>query len=237
MCRQCAQSMVQTFLVALDEYRLPKGDNELRLLLTSGQPPPLLEQLLKPPGLDGGLCIKNMGDLGGVQAELLECRRTFVSSPHRDMSTTSLSWLSIPAATRVFCPNSLELHVFCARPSLVFSQLMRLTLSFPDDRQSFPSFTRFLRVFHAQNKCFSNFREKRLISNISSQILSKKAPLKTECSFDSCKGLIKHLLILGCLNDCCTTQKKKLNQSIPQQEIAMHLLTEVAASKLLACPL
>ena len=51
MCLQCAQSIVQTFLVDGEDNvkNLPiLGEREFR----SG---PLLEQLLKPPGEDGGL--------------------------------------------------------------------------------------------------------------------------------------------------------------------------------------
>ena len=39
---------------------------------------------LKSPGFDGGLWIKNVGDLGGVAPVLLECRRTYL--PQNDMS-------------------------------------------------------------------------------------------------------------------------------------------------------
>ena len=72
MCLQWAQSMVHTFLVVGDDSvkNLPTlGESEFR----SG---PLLEQLLRPPGEDGGLWIRNVGDLGGVGlTELLECLR------------------------------------------------------------------------------------------------------------------------------------------------------------------
>ena len=73
MCLQCAQSIVQTFLVDGEDNvkNLPIfGEREFR----SG---PLLEQLLKPPGEDGGLWMRNNGDLGGVgETELLECLLT-----------------------------------------------------------------------------------------------------------------------------------------------------------------
>ena len=58
ICAQCEQSIVQTFFVIVGEARVKnrppppifgETDRELRSV------PPLLEQLLRPPGEDGGL--------------------------------------------------------------------------------------------------------------------------------------------------------------------------------------
>ena len=57
ICAQCEQSIVQTFLVMVGEARVknrppPKfGETEREFRSV----PPLLEQLLRPPGEDGGL--------------------------------------------------------------------------------------------------------------------------------------------------------------------------------------
>ena len=71
MERQLAQSIVHTFLV---ENRRFKGDNKFLSLVKD---PVKLESV--DPSRFSGLCIRKMGDLGGVQAEL-ECLRKPIRS-------------------------------------------------------------------------------------------------------------------------------------------------------------
>jgi hypothetical protein len=91
--------MVHTFLVVGDSVKnlLIPGDRVFRSC------PPLLEQLLNPPGDDGGLWMRKVGDLGGVHAELLECRRPIPMPNGSKLGAESL--FSILSADEDFVQN------------------------------------------------------------------------------------------------------------------------------------